>query len=101
MRWLKTLLWMVAFLFVIFFSLQNKEEVTVRFGLFPILNQQWALPSIPLFLALLGSLFLGVLVGGVADFFRGFQLRRNLAQRQRTIEMLERELRSLRNPSGD
>jgi uncharacterized integral membrane protein len=101
MRWLKTLIWMAAFLFVIFFSLQNKEEVTVRFGLSPILNQQWVVPPIPLFLALLGSLFLGVLIGGVADLFRGFQLRRNLAQHQRTIEMLEKELRSLRSPPGD
>ena len=103
MRWVKTLLWMLAFFVAILFSIQNRSEVTLRFD-FPIENYQWfEIPkvSLPLFLVILCSIFLGVLIGGVGDLYRRFQLKKILRQNQKTIGRLEREIQSLRGPGLD
>jgi uncharacterized integral membrane protein len=94
-KWAKTIFWMVVFLCVILFSFQNKDEVILRFGLYPLQNRLWEMPSIPLFLVILCSIFLGVLIGGVGDLYRHFQLKRTLRQNQRMIERLEKEIQSL------
>jgi uncharacterized integral membrane protein len=102
-RWVKTLLWMLAFFVAILFSIQNRSEVTLRF-VFPIENYQWfEIPkvSLPLFLVILCSIFLGVLIGGVGDLYRRFQLKKILRQNQKTIGRLEREIQSLRGPGLD
>jgi uncharacterized integral membrane protein len=99
MKWVKTLLWMMAFIFAILFSIQNKGEVTLRFGLYPLQNYQWfEVPEIPLFLVILCSVFLGVLIGGIGDLYSRFQLKRTLRQNQKMVERLEREIQSLRGP---
>ncbi|PIX26392.1 MAG: hypothetical protein COZ69_00795 [Deltaproteobacteria bacterium CG_4_8_14_3_um_filter_45_9] len=103
MRWVKTLLWMLAFFVAILFSIQNRSEVTLRF-VFPTENYQWfEIPKIPLplFLVILCSIFLGVLIGGVGDIYRRFQLKKTLRQNQKTIKRLEREIQSLRGPGLD
>lgn len=103
MRWVKTLLWMLAFFVAILFSIQNRNEVTLRF-VFPIENYQWfEIPkvSLPLFLVILCSIFLGVLIGGVGDLYRRFQLKKILRQNQKTIGRLEREIQSLQGPGLD
>jgi len=86
---------MVVFLCVILFSMQNKDEVILRFGLYPLQNRLWEIPRIPLFLVILCSVFIGVLMGGLSDLYRHFQLKRTLRQNQRMIERLEKEIESL------
>jgi len=86
---------MVVFVLVILFSLQNKEEVILRFGLYPIRNLQWEVSQIPLFLVILCSIFLGALIGSIGDLYRHFQLKKTLRQNQKMIERLEREIQSL------
>ena len=103
MRWVKTLLWMLAFFVAILFSIQNRSEVTLRF-VFPTENYQWfeiQKVPLPLFLVILCSFFLGVLIGGVGDLYRRFQLKKIIRQNQKTIERLEREIQSLRGPILD
>jgi uncharacterized integral membrane protein len=89
---------------LVIFSIQNQNEVTLRL-IFPWENHQWfEIPtvSLPLFLVILCSIFLGVLMGGVGDLYKRFQLRKMLRQSQKTVERLEREIESLRGPSlGD
>jgi hypothetical protein len=46
---------------------------------------------------ILSSIFLGVLIGGLGDLYRHFQLKRTLRQNQRMIERLEKEIQSLSN----
>jgi len=94
-KWVKTLFWMVVFVLVILFSVQNKDEVILRFGLYPIWNYQWEVPGFSLFLLILCSIFMGVLVGSVGDLYQHFQLKKTIHQNQRMIERLERELQSL------
>jgi uncharacterized integral membrane protein len=94
---------MLAFFVAILFSIQNRNEVALRF-VFPIENYQWfEIPkvSLPLFLVILCSIFLGVLIGGVGDLYRRFQLKKILRQNQKTIGRLEREIQSLRGPGLD
>jgi uncharacterized integral membrane protein len=100
-KWVKTLSWMVIFLFAIFFSIQNQDGVTLRFGLYPLENYRWETPNAPLFLVVLCSIFLGVLVGGFGDLYRRFLLKKTLRQHQKTIERLEKEILSLRSPDQD
>ena len=95
MKWAKTIFWMVVFFCVILFCMQNKDEVILRFGLYPLQNYQWELPKIPLFVVTLSSIFLGVLIGGLGDLYRHFQLKKTLRQNQRMIERLEKEIQSL------
>jgi uncharacterized integral membrane protein len=101
MRWVKTLLGMVIFIFAILFSIQNKGEVILRFGLYPIRDDIWELPKIPLFLIILCSIFLGAFIGGVADIYQRFRLKKAIRQNEKIIEKLEREIKSLRSPGLD
>jgi uncharacterized integral membrane protein len=75
--------------------MQNRDEVILRFGLYPLQNYSWEVPKIPLFLVILCSVFLGVLIGGLGDLYRHFQLKKTLRQNQRMIERLEKEIQSL------
>ncbi len=96
MKWMKTLLWMMAFFFAIHFSIQNRDEVSIRYT---IQNFQWfEVVKVPLFLVILCSVFLGVLIGGVGDLYSRFQLKRTLRQNKKMVERLEREIESLRGP---
>ena len=101
MRWVKTFLWMAAFFFAILFSLQNREEVILRMGLFPIWNHQLETPKVPLFLVILCSIFLGVFIGGIGDLYRRVQLKKTLRQNEKTIERLEREIQNTRGRDVD
>ena len=102
MKGLRTLFWMVVFLAAILFSMQNRDPVTLRFGLSPIKNIQWLeLANIPLFLIILWAIFLGVLIGGLSDLYRNLQLKKTIRQSQRMIERLEKEVRSLRGTALD
>ncbi len=103
MRWVKILLLMIACFVVILFSIQNQSEVILRF-IFPTENYGWfeivTIP-LPLFLVILCSIFFGVLIGGVGDIYKRFQLKKILRQNQKTIERLEKEIQSLRGPGLD
>ncbi len=97
MKWVKTLLIMIIFILVILFSLQNREEVVLRFGLYPIQDRFWEIPKLPLFLIILCSVFLGVLIGGIGDLYQRFQLKKALRQNEKMIEKLSREVETLRS----
>lgn len=102
MKWVKTLCWTVIFIYGVFFSIQNQDAVSLRFGLYPLLyNYRWEVPRIPLFLIILCSIFLGILIGGISDHYRRFQLKRTLRQNHKTIERLEKEIQSLRSSGLD
>jgi uncharacterized integral membrane protein len=101
-KWVKTLCWTVVLIYGVFFSIQNQDPVSLRFGLYPLLySYHWEVPGIPLFLIILCSIFLGILIGGISDYYRLFQLKRTLRQNHKTIERLEKEIQSLRNSSLD
>jgi uncharacterized integral membrane protein len=97
MKWVKTLLIMFICILVILFSLQNGEEVVLRFGFYPIQDRIWEVPKLPLFLIILGSVSLGVIIGGIGDLYQRFQLKKALRQNEKMIEKLNREVETLRS----
>ncbi len=99
MRWVKTIFWMIIFFLAIHFSIQNREEVTLRYSF--LQGQGFELTHIPLFLVILCSIFLGLLIGGIGDFYGRLQLKKGLRRSQKIIERLEREIQSLRGPMVD
>ncbi len=101
MRWIKTILGMLVLAIVILFCFQNQDRVTLRFLLIPVENYHWfEIPKVPLplFSVVLCSVFLGIFIGLLGDVYRRYHLRKDLRQKQRTIERLEREMQSLRGP---
>lgn len=102
MRWVKALLLLLAIFVVIIFSVQNQSEVVLRF-VFPWESLElFVVPSVPvpLFLVILCSIFLGVLIGGFGDTYQRFQIKKTLRKNQKKVEMLEREIQSLRGPGA-
>ncbi len=98
MKYLKALFWMAAFLFAIHFSMQNRTEVTLRYAL---QSYQWfEFPEVPLFLVILCSVFFGVMIGGLGDLYKRFQLKRALRQSQKTVEGLKKEIQALQGPGS-
>ncbi len=95
MKYLKVLFWMAAFFFAIHFSMQNREEVTLRYAL---QNKEWfQVSQVPLFLVILCSIFFGVMMGGIGDLYKRLQLRKALRQSQKALEKLEKEVHSLQS----
>jgi len=100
--WVKNLFLLVILIIGIFFSLQNTEPVVIRFGLSPFKDYQFfEISKIPVFLVILCSVLLGILIGGLGNLYKHFQLKRTIRQNQKSIERLEREIESLRGPSLD
>jgi len=98
MRWVKTLFSLLAIFVVIIFSIQNQSEVVLRFAFPWERHELFVVPTVPLplFLVILCSIFLGVLIGGFGDIYQRFRLKKNLRKNQKKMEMLEREIQSLR-----
>ncbi len=102
MGWVKNLFLLVILIISVFFFLQNTEQVAIRFGLSPFKDYQlFEISKVPLFLIILCSVLLGILIGGLGNLYKHFQLRRAIRQNQKTIERLEREIQSLRGPGLD
>lgn len=94
MKYIKTLLWMAAFFLTIHFSMQNSDEITLRYSFQGY--SFFEVAQVPLFLIILCSVFLGVVIGGLGGFLRRFQLKRTLRQNQQAVERLEKEVESLK-----
>ncbi len=102
MGWVKNLFLLVILIISVFFFLQNTEQVAIRFGLSPFKDYQlFEISKVPLFLIILCSVLLGILIGGLGNLYKHFQLKRAIRQNQKTIERLEREIQSLRGPGLD
>ena len=100
--WVKNLFLLLILIVSIFFCLQNTEPVMIRFGLSPFSDYQlFERPNVPLFLVILCSVVLGILIGGLGNLYKHFQLKKTIRQNQKAIERLEREIQSLRGPSLD
>ena len=95
MRILKTLLMASLFMLVVTFSMQNSGNVSIRY--FNMVSPF----EIPLFLLVLLSIFLGIVVGGMADLVRRHQLKRMIRGQGKTIDRLRREKQGVKNLPPD
>jgi uncharacterized integral membrane protein len=103
MRYIRYLFLAVVGLALIVVALANRDVVTLSIvpdeiaGLLPIPNAF----SIPLFLIILGSIVAGLLIGFVWEYFREHKQRAEAARKKRELNRLEREVKGLREKSGE
>jgi uncharacterized integral membrane protein len=86
---------LVIAIFLILFTVSNRETVSVGF---------WPLPfliDVPLYLLCVLSLVIGALIGVAAAWMAGHGKRRELRSRRRRIEALERELTATQSQIGN
>ena len=86
---MKLLFWLVVLVVAVImalFAVDNRETVAVALWPLPFMMQM------PLYLAFLGSLVVGMGVGAIAAWSGGHGRRREARRRARRIEALEREL---------
>ncbi len=84
-------------------SLANRGVVTLHVvpgELAPFLPLPNSL-ELPLFLVILGSVIVGLLIGFVLEYIREYRHRAEAARRKREIGKMERELRGLRDKTGE
>lgn len=87
MKILYTIIMVVVIIFVISFSLQNAEEVPIRY--YDVINVQ-----VPTYMLMFITFLLGVIFTGILDFAERMNLTRTIRQLNRTIRDLKRELQS-------
>ncbi len=89
----KTVFFTLLFIVGITFSMENTTPVVLKyyFGLETL--------PIPVYLLMLGSIFLGVLLAGVAFIADERSLKRAVREKEREIASLKGEMRSFREPS--
>ncbi|MBL4918819.1 LapA family protein [Szabonella alba] len=97
-RYLRYLFLLVLAAGLLTLALANREMVTLDAlppDLGAFLGFEWSL-SLPLYAVILASIFAGLLIGFVWEWFREHKHRANASNRAREIARLERELASLR-----
>jgi len=103
MRYIRYLFLSVVGLMLVVLALANRAVVTLHVlpdelaGFLPIANAY----SVPLFLVILGSIVAGLLIGFVWEYFREHKLRADAARKKRDLNRLEREVKGLREKTGE
>lgn len=103
MRYLKYLFLIVVGLALIVVALANRQVVTLSLvpgemaEFLPFRNNI----ELPLFLVILGGVVLGLLIGFVWEYLREFRIRQNAGRQKRKLNKLEREVKGLREKTGE
>lgn len=90
MKLISIILTFVFFFFMVTFSMQNTEEVTIQY--YGVIKSITA----PLFTILLATLLLGIIIGGIGWILTDFKLRMELRGRKKEVEKMRKELDTLR-----
>jgi uncharacterized integral membrane protein len=96
-RFLTYLLLVPLAIIVVGFSVANRHSVTVSFDPFNTTAPALSF-SLPLFVLLFATLALGVVIGGVAAWFRQARWRRMARNERLEADRLRREADRLRQP---
>ncbi len=103
LRILRILFLALVGLVLVVMALANRAPVTLR--LLPDeLAALWPLPDrweVPLFVVILASVLAGLTIGFVLEWFREHRHRAEAARRKRELQALEREVRGLRERTGE
>lgn len=91
LRWIAGTL---AAIVLVLFAVSNRTTVPLRIEPLPFLIES------PLYVALLGSLVVGFLLGGIVAWLSGHKWRRRARHAEREVERLKTELAEFRKPSA-
>lgn len=98
-RFLAGLVGIPLALLIVAFAVANRQDVTI--GLDPFARETPALAfDAPLFAVVLGSLMLGVLIGGVASWTRQGKWRKEARRRRGEVMRLEAETETARREAA-
>ncbi len=103
MRFVRLLFLGIVGLILIVLALANRQVVTLSLvpdelsGLLPFANDL----ALPLFLIILGGIVAGLLIGFVWEYFREHKIRADANRRKRDLNRLEREVKGLREKTGE
>ena len=103
MRFLRFLFLSVVALGLVILALANRALVNVQLVpeelavLLPFANSF----ELPLFLVIFGAIVAGLLIGFVWEHFREHHIRAEAARKKREVNKLEREVKGLREKSGE
>jgi putative membrane protein len=103
MRYIRYLFLALVALALVVVALANRGPVTVRlvpdeFAPFLPLPNEF---SLPMFLVIFGAIIVGLLIGFVWEWFREHAQRAEAARRKRELNRLEREVKGLREKTGE
>jgi putative membrane protein len=90
---LRILGWLLALPLIVLavvFAVANRHDVRLELWPFP-----WML-DLPVYLAVLGALLAGILIGAIAMWLSGHRTRMNARQQRRRADSLERQLEAAR-----
>lgn len=103
MRFIRYLFLAVVGIVLVTVALANRASVTLSAvpeelaGFFPFPQQI----TVPLFTVILGSIVVGLLIGFVWEYIREFKQRHEAAKAKREMNRLEREVKGLREKTGE
>lgn len=103
MRFLRLLFLSVVALILVVLALANRALVSVQLVpeelavLLPFQNRF----ELPLFVIIFGAIIAGLLIGFVWEYFREYHIRAEAAKKRREVNKLEREVKGLREKSGE
>ncbi len=103
MRYLRYLFLALVGIILVTVALANRQPVTLHvvpedlLTLLPVANEF----SLPLFLVIFGGIVVGLLIGFVWEYFREYKLRADASRRKREMNRLEREVKGLRDKTGE
>jgi len=103
MRFVRLLFLGIVGLILVVIALANRQVVTISLvpdelsGLLPFANTT----HLPLFLIILGGIVAGLLIGFVWEYFREYKIRADANRRKRDLNRLEREVKGLRDKTGE
>ena len=103
MRYIKYLFLTVVGIVLIVVALANRGQVEIRIvpaelaQFLPVPNSY----DMPLFLVILGGVLAGLLIGFVWEYFREYRHRADAARHKREKAQLEREVKGLRDKTGE
>ena len=95
-RFLKLLVLIPIAVVVLAFAIANRTVVTVSFDPFSSAETSGAIIAVPLFIVLFLTLFVGVILGGVATWFTQGVNRRKARHARDEVEHWQDEVRRMR-----
>jgi putative membrane protein len=103
MRFIRYIFLALVALVLVVVALANRGAVTLRLvpdefvPFLPMPNEF----TLPLFVVIFGAIIVGLLIGFVWEWFREHALRAEAARRKRELNQLEREVKGLRDKTGE
>ena len=107
MRIIRYIFWVIVGIFLIVLALANRGMVELRLipadlaNVLPPSLANLFVPTVPLFVVILFGVILGLIIGFLWEYIRETGIRREAARKSREVVKLEREVKRLKEKTGE